>query len=139
MYKFGPKDFLFWGMFLIIVVYVGLHITTQQALEDSEEQNAVLAERIKGKVHLDEYRTVVRSLDRCNWRLDEEQQDNFQMKDEVDHWSYISRLVNSADPDTACMLLIAKATRDFLWESEDDLYQCQSIRDRECWCPWPDN
>jgi hypothetical protein len=85
---------------------------------------------------MEEYRQIVRSLDRCNWRLNDEQEDNFNMKDEVDHWSYISRLVNSADPDTECMLLIAKATRDFLWEAEDDLYRCQEIRNRECWCPW---
>jgi hypothetical protein len=74
MYKFGPRDILFWMMFLIIVTFVALTIYARQCLEDSAEQNAVLAERIKAKVHLDEYRTVVRSLDRCNERLRESEE-----------------------------------------------------------------
>jgi hypothetical protein len=83
-----------------------------------------------------EYKWVVHSLDRCNGRLYEQQQDNFVMKDEVDHWHYISRLVDSADPDTKCMILVERATRDFRWEAEDELYRCQEAWARECWSPW---
>jgi hypothetical protein len=86
-------------------------------------------------VEMAEYTTVVHSLDRCNWRLDEEQQDNFQMKDAVDHWDYISRLVDSAHPDVQCMLLIEQATRDFREQCEDEVYICEATRMDECWCP----
>jgi hypothetical protein len=74
MYKFGPRELLFWMMWLIIVVFAGANIANTVCKEAAEEQVAVLAERLKAKVHLDEYRTVVRSLDRCNERLRESEE-----------------------------------------------------------------
>jgi len=87
-------------------------------------------------VEMAEYRTVVHSLDRCSNRLDEEQQDNFQMKDSVDHWTYIARLTHTVDEEINCMLLIEKATRDFREVCEDDLYVFQAAVDEACWCPY---
>lgn len=87
-------------------------------------------------VEMEEYRGVVHALDRCYWRLDEERDITFDMKDQVDHWNYIARITNTVDEEINCQLLIEKATLEFRDDAEEDLYQCWEVQRDECWCPF---
>jgi hypothetical protein len=116
---------------LAIYGWMAMRIADEHARADAAELSCP-----DPLLEMAEDRTVVHALDRCSDRLDEEQQDNFDMKDQVDHWSYIARITNTVDEEINCMLLIERATRDFREQCEDDLYVFQAAVDEACWCPY---
>ena len=117
---------------LAIYGWMAMRIADEHARADAAERSCP-----DPLLEMAEYRTVVHALDRCGERLDEERDLNFDMKDQVDHWSYIARITNTVDEEINCMLLIEKATRDFREACEDDLYIVQAEVQDECWCPLP--
>jgi hypothetical protein len=119
---------------VLIAIYgwMGWRIAKEHERADRAEVG-----RLDPVVEMAEYRGVVHALETCGDRLHEQQVLTLDMKDQVDHWNYIARITHTVDEEIQCQQLLDRATRDFRWAWEEDLYTIQAQVEDECWCPSP--
>lgn len=126
---FKNDTIVFVVMLLCMAALLASQILTRQRLDEVTEQNVVLAERSKAKVPLDEYKTVVRSLDRCNESLRESEEYAFANDYVIQQNDIVERFqpdTSKADDIEICNKCAANCEEALNW--------CYFWREEACLC-----